>query len=165
MTKIICTTTSNDIQNADSIRKVPENVFSIANFDIRIKLVRTPKDTRYGKIYIPTYLLYTPYNGGWRVCEADWDRQHFKLPCIKFYFLNTDGNIFPFANENVSDRARKLIAGFIASYDRQILLNREIGMNHETIEDLMNGKYNTLVTPEEDDETNEFNETGIEAIG
>lgn len=164
MTKIICTTNANNIQNADSIRKIPENVFSIANFNIRIKLVRTPKDTRYGKIYIPTYLLYTPYNGGYRVCEADWDREKFTLPCIKFYFLNEDGNIFRFANENVSDRARKLIAGFIASYDRQILLNREIGLNHETVEDLMNGKYNTLVTPE-NDEVNEFNETGIEAIG
>ena len=164
MTKIICTTNANNIQNADSIRKVPENIFSIANFNIRIKLVRTPKDTRYGKIYIPTYLLYTPYMDGYRVCEADWDRQKFTLPCIRFYYLNEDGNIFRFANESVSDRARKLIAGFIASYDRQILLNREIGLNHETIEDLMNGKYNTLVTPE-NDEVNEFNETGIEAIG
>lgn len=165
MTKIICTAKANDIKNADSIRKVPESVFTIANFDIRIKLVRTPKETRYGKIYIPTYLLYTQYNNGYRVCEADWDRQHFNLPCIRFYYLNADGNIFRFANENVSDRARKLIAGFIEAYDRQILLNREIGLNHETVEDLMNGKYNTLVAPEENDETNEFNETGIEAIG
>ena len=164
MTKIICTATANGIQNADSIRKIPENVFSIANFNIKIKLVRTPKDTRYGKIYIPTYLLYTKYNNGYRVCEADWDRQHFNLPCIRFYYLNADGNIFRFANENVSDRARKLIAGFIEAYDRQILLNREIGLNHETVEDLMNCKYNTLVH-EENDETNEFNETGIEAIG
>ena len=160
MTKIICTATANGIQNADSIRKIPENVFSIANFNIKIKLVRTPKHTRYGKIYIPTYLLYTKYNNGYRVC----DRQHFNLPCIRFYYLNADGNIFRFANENVSDRARKLIAGFIEAYDRQILLNREIGLNHETVEDLMNGKYNTLVH-EENDETNEFNETGIEAIG
>lgn len=164
MTKIICTATADNIQNADSIRKVPENVFTIAGFDIRIKLVRTSKETRYGRIYIPTYLLYTKYNNGYRVCEADWDRQHFNLPCIRFYYLNADGNIFRFANENVSDRARKLIAGFIEAYDRQILLNREIGMNHETVEDLMNGKYNTLVH-EENDETNEFNETGIEAIG
>lgn len=164
MTKIICTATANGIQNADSIRKVPENVFTIGGFNVRIKLVRTPKDTRYGKIYIPTYLLYTTYNGGYRVCEADWDREKFTLPCVRFYFLNKDGNIFRFANENISDRARKLIAGFIASYDHQILLNREIGMNHETVEDLMNGKYNTLVH-EENDETNEFNETGIEAIG
>lgn len=126
-----------------NITIVPKNVFQIGKFSVRIKMSYDKYDTKYkGQVGVRRYLLYTPFNGGWRICQATWDKKAYKLPRLDFFFLDKNGVCTP-APGRVSEDAKRNIAAMCDSYDTQVMLARENGRKKVTIEDAINAPFET----------------------
>lgn len=142
---------------------VPANVFNLGKFEVRIKMSYDKITTRYhGDIKVARYLLYTPFRGGWRICQATWDRKSYSLPRLDFFFLSEAG-VVQCAPGSVSEETKTVIATLCDSYDKQVKLSRINGHKHKTVEELLNAPFdgNNNVEEETNEAANESTETNI----
>lgn len=123
------------------INIIPKNVFQFGRFSVRIKMSYDKYETNWkGQVDIRRYLLYTPYNGGWRICQATWDKKAYSLPRLDFFFLDKNGVCTP-APGSVSENTKRNIAAMCDCYDKQITLARVNGHRKVSVEDAMNEPF------------------------
>ena len=141
-----------------NITIVPNNIFNLGKFEVRIKASYDKITTKYhGDIKVARYLLYTPYKNGWRICQATWDKRTFTLPRLDFFYLNEIGVCVPAAG-NVDGDTKRVIATLCDSYDKQITMARINGHRHKSVEELLNAPFDNNVE-ETNEETSESTET------
>ena len=145
-----------------NITIIPNNIFNLGKFEVRIKASYDKITTRYhGDIKVARYLLYTQYKNGWRICQATWDKRTFTLPRLDFFYLNEMGICVPAAGK-VDDDTKRVIATLCDSYDKQITMARANGRKHKTVEELLNAPFdNNKVEETNETESAETTETNI----
>lgn len=117
-----------------NINIIPNNVFTVNGFEVRIKQGYTCKQTYRGVKNVKNYMLYTPYKNGWRVCDAVWDKQHYELPQVNFYYI-AENICVPFdQNRAITENAKRNIAAICDIYDKQLTLQRQNGHANCSVE-------------------------------
>lgn len=132
-----------------NINIIPNNTFNLGKFEVRIKMSYDKLTTKFkGDVRVARYLLYTQYKGGWRICQATWDRKAYDLPRLDFFYINECGICSP-APGKVDENTKRVVATLCDTYDKQMFLSRSNGHRKVSSEEAFNAPFEEIASPKD----------------
>lgn len=106
-----------------TLTKVPQSAITIGNATVYIDKEQVEIRTKVGPKTIDRYIMFAKCkNGGWKICDAKWDRIVYAVPSITFSFLDAEGKWYNWSNPDLSAESKKRVAHICDEYDKTLAL-------------------------------------------